>query len=69
MLSKKTFLKYADQKCKTDVREQIRVYPSENLLQDNMQTEADWSLFKSNLLAGQLKERKLRERLQTSSIS
>ncbi|KAL4230434.1 hypothetical protein ACF0H5_010816 [Mactra antiquata] len=50
MLSKKVFLKYADQRCKMGVREQIKVYPSEEMLQDNMQLEADWTLFKENLL-------------------
>ena len=66
MLSKKVFLKYADQKCRTNVRDQIKVYPSETILQDNMQAEADWSLFKNTLLEGQLKERKMRERLHSS---
>ena len=69
MLSKKVFLKYADQKCRTDVREQIKVYPTEDILQENMQNEADWSLFKSTLLETQLKDRKLRERLHTQNMS
>ncbi|XP_053399136.1 uncharacterized protein LOC123556796 isoform X2 [Mercenaria mercenaria] len=59
MLSKKVFLKYADQRCKIRVREQIKVYPSENVMQDNMQREADWSLYKETLL-NQYIEKKLK---------
>ena len=68
MLSKKVFLKYADQKCRTAVRDHIKVYPSEDILQDNMQLEADWSLFKNITLEEQLREKKLRTRLLSSGI-
>ena len=50
MLSKKVFLKYADQRCKLRVRAQIKVYPPEQVMQDNMQREADWSTYKECLL-------------------
>lgn len=51
LISKKVFLKYADQRCKLRVRDQIKVYPSEEVMQDNMQREADWTLYKESLLA------------------
>jgi len=51
MLSKKVFLKYADQRCKLRVREQIKVYPPESTMQENMQLEADWTAYKEGVLA------------------
>lgn len=67
MLSKKVFLKYADQRCKIGVRDQIKVYPSEEMLQDNMQLEADWTLFKENLLNEYITKKIKRETLRSKS--
>ena len=50
MLSKKVFLKYADQKCRMLVRDQIKLFPSEEVMQENMQTKADWNEYKDQLL-------------------
>ncbi|WAQ99451.1 CNBD2-like protein [Mya arenaria] len=50
MLSKKVFLKYADQVCRLRLRDMIKVYPPENAMQENMQLEADWSAYKGDVL-------------------
>lgn len=67
MLSKKVFLKYADQRCKIRVREQIKVYPSEDILQDNMQREADWTVYKEAVLSQYIEKKVKKDKPRSKS--
>ncbi|XP_063412960.1 uncharacterized protein LOC134695604 isoform X5 [Mytilus trossulus] len=56
MLSKKVFLKYANDRFRRTLREELRPYPTESKLQDKFQTKVDWDKYKSTLLEDVLKQ-------------
>ncbi|XP_076118214.1 uncharacterized protein LOC143085631 isoform X2 [Mytilus galloprovincialis] len=56
MLSKKVFLKYANDRFRRTLREELRPYPTESKLQDTFQTKVDWDKYKTTLLEDVLKQ-------------
>lgn len=50
MLSKKLFLKHADERTKLVVQELTTPYPLEEKLQENLQIKADWELYKKDVI-------------------
>ena len=50
MLRQETFLKYADEHVRDNVRDIIQPYPLTADLQRKLQTHADWAYFKSKTL-------------------
>ncbi|GFN82130.1 cyclic nucleotide-binding domain-containing protein 2-like [Plakobranchus ocellatus] len=50
MLSKRTYLKYADERDKLAVQELITPYPGEEQLQENLQVQANWDVYRQRVL-------------------
>ncbi|KAK3777046.1 hypothetical protein RRG08_008897 [Elysia crispata] len=50
MLSKRTYLKYADERDKLAVQELITPYPGEEQLQENLQVQANWDMYRQRVL-------------------
>ncbi|XP_069129692.1 uncharacterized protein [Argopecten irradians] len=50
MLSKKVFLKYVNDDVRCMLRENVRAYPKENVMQDNLQRKLDWDEYKSTII-------------------
>ncbi|CAD5115117.1 DgyrCDS4122 [Dimorphilus gyrociliatus] len=50
MLSKKFFMKHANHLVKKHLRQILTLYPSHRVLQHNLQTKANWDLYKENIV-------------------
>lgn len=50
MLSRRFFTRNANDKVKQEVREAVRPYPQEDILQDNLQTEVNWDHFRKHII-------------------
>ena len=50
MLSKKFFMDHSNELVKKMIRHQIRPYPTEDSLQENLQIKVDWDLYKRRLI-------------------
>lgn len=50
LLSKKVFLKYANEKVQLYVREHRQRYPTEDALQDNLQSEVNWRSYRKHVI-------------------
>ncbi|XP_033742463.1 uncharacterized protein LOC117328939 isoform X2 [Pecten maximus] len=50
MLSKKVFLKYMNDDVRCMLRENVRAYPKETVMQDNLQRKLDWDEYKSTVI-------------------
>ncbi|GFS24056.1 cyclic nucleotide-binding domain-containing protein 2-like [Elysia marginata] len=50
MLSKRTYLKHADERDKLAVQELITPYPGEEQLQENLQVQANWDIYRQRVL-------------------
>lgn len=55
LLSKKLFMKYADDNTRHLVKEHVKRYPGESTMQMNLQSEVDWDLYKDKIIQGFLK--------------
>ncbi|KAK6172581.1 hypothetical protein SNE40_016208 [Patella caerulea] len=55
MLSKRLFLKYADDRVKKNVTDSIRYYPREATLQENLQIKVDWEKYRRSVIDDTLK--------------
>ncbi|XP_067661263.1 cyclic nucleotide-binding domain-containing protein 2-like isoform X2 [Haliotis asinina] len=51
LLSKRIFLKYATDNVRRSVQEMARRYPREAALQDKLQIQADWDLYRQHVMA------------------
>ncbi|XP_071087046.1 uncharacterized protein [Haliotis cracherodii] len=51
MLSKRIFLKYATDNVRRSLQEMTRRYPREATLQENLQIQADWDLYRQSVMA------------------
>ncbi|ESP00016.1 hypothetical protein LOTGIDRAFT_230973 [Lottia gigantea] len=61
MLSKRMFLKYADEQVRNHVQTKIRYYPMDATLQENLQTKVNWEQYRQTVLQDTLhNHRKLR---------
>ena len=50
MLSMETFLKFADENVKSNVRRMIQPYPSTDEMQNRLQDQVDWNYFKNKTM-------------------
>ncbi|XP_060065926.1 uncharacterized protein LOC132546234 [Ylistrum balloti] len=50
MLSKKVFLKYMNDDVRCMLRENVRAYPKETVMQDNLQRKLDWDEYRSSVI-------------------
>lgn len=57
MLSKKFFCLHANDKVKKQIRYHVRPYPSDEALQNNLQTKVDWDIYKKKLIKNMLAQK------------
>ena len=57
MLSKKIFMKYLNDDVRCMLRENVRPYPQEKVMQDNYQRKLDWDKYKTSLIEEWLERR------------
>jgi len=50
MISKAFFLRHCNEQVRRNVRETIQRYPGNDILQNNLQTEVNWKLYKDQLV-------------------
>ena len=63
MLSRNFFMKYANEQVQRFVREHVHQYPSDETLQANLQSEANWQLFREDTVDGIVCQRKKKKEL------
>lgn len=59
MLSKTVFTRHATEQCKKYVRENVRIFPSEDMLQESLQDKVNWDLYKKELVSDYVTQIKL----------
>jgi len=50
MLSKKVFMKHINDEVRCMLRETVRAYPKDSVMQDNLQRQLDWEEYKVSLI-------------------
>ena len=50
MLSKRVFSQHANELVRQYIRQHVKFLPDEHILQENLQTEVNWALFRSEEL-------------------
>ena len=50
MLSRRFFLKHANATVRKNIREMVHPFPTEDTLQDNLQTKLDWDLYRKDMV-------------------
>ncbi|XP_021348294.1 uncharacterized protein LOC110447141 isoform X2 [Mizuhopecten yessoensis] len=66
MLSKKVFLKYVNDDVRCMLRENVRAYPKETVMQDNLQRKLDWDEYKSSIISDWVSTRTILREIHSS---